>query len=178
MQRRPPGTSARRTFRSAITGVGEEHRAEAREGVVETSVEFARLDVGNEEARVRDPFLCRLPASGVYEALSRINPDGLAGRSHESGELPGGVTKPAAEIECPIAASGWVQAKPPQAMRTESCGDDVAEAHEAVEENAVPGRDRHLVREDNLAAADPRAAGGHGLARAPPKVTAGPPARG
>jgi hypothetical protein len=50
--------------------IGEEHRPETREDVVETTVELACLDIVDEEARVRDPCPRRLPSSGVDEALA------------------------------------------------------------------------------------------------------------
>jgi hypothetical protein len=79
--------------------VGDEHRAEAREGQVVGTAEIVWLHVGDLEAHVCDAGSRRLAAGGLDKPWRRVHADhGTAGR-HETRDPLRLVAEPAADVE-------------------------------------------------------------------------------
>ena len=88
--------------------VGEEHRPEAGEGVVEGLVELRRLDVERLVADVRDPGVARLLDRRLDHPLGDVDPVRVAGRADQLRQPHRRVAEPAADVEHAVAlAGGW-----------------------------------------------------------------------
>ena len=121
--------------------VVEEHRPEARERAVERAVEReALLDVGDGEVRVRDAR--RILDRGLDEARRGVDPDRLALRADQLGDLPRAVTEAAADVEHALAGLRRMQPQRLVAVARQAGREEVLEAHEALEQRAVPRGDR------------------------------------
>ena len=130
---------------------GEEHGSHAREGVVEAAIELGVLHVHGREADVAGAaHLLGLALGDLDHALGDVDPECRALGTDQLGQAVGGVSEAAADVEDPIARLGRQRAQRRLAVGAETVGDDLAELHPAVEEDAVPGLGRLLVVDDHL----------------------------
>src|SRR6185437_5959784 len=124
----------------------EEHRAEARECDIETSLAVEPfLNVGHEEACVENLGFLGLADGVLDEAGRRVDAHGLAVGSHEPGDPLGGVAKATAYVEHSLPRRGRMQAQCLLAVGAEPRRHGLAEAHEALIQRPVPRANRLLV---------------------------------
>ena len=142
----PPGTSARRTFLRAATGLAK-NIVPNRENATSksSSPEQGLLHVGHEKARVDDTRLAGLADGILDEARRSIDADGLAVWADESRDPLGGIAKTTAYVQNPLPGRERVQAQRLLAVGAQPGGDCLAEPNEAVVERSVPRTDRLII---------------------------------
>ncbi len=109
MHSSPPGTSASRTLRSALTGLAKNIVPKREKTRSKPPPKPAGLDVGDLEADVSDASLLGLGAGRVDEARRGVHAHHLALRTHHGGDLLGDVAEAAAHVEHPLAGLRWMQ---------------------------------------------------------------------